>query len=69
MTLTEAVNRVGCEAWLRMEDLRVRVTIRDVKQAYGSFRYKVVPVSGVGTQWVDQSRLLVNDREEDADAV
>lgn len=58
MTMVEAVGMVGKEADLRTADfMSVRVRIMDAKQAYGSFRFVVTPVSGQGAATVDASRL------------
>jgi len=53
MTTNEMLPAVGQTAVLRMEDLQIEVTIRDVKTAYGRVRLLVAPITGCGTQWLN----------------
>lgn len=57
MNIKELAQAIGKTAYLRTESFQVKVTISDVKQAYGNTRYEVTPVSGSGVAWVDETRL------------
>lgn len=59
MTLKDAVGMIGTDAVLRTEGraLCVGVKVVDAKQAYGSFRFTVEPITGSGQVTVDASRL------------
>jgi hypothetical protein len=39
--------------WNASKDIKVECEVRDVKQAYGNIRLLIVPVAGIGSQWVD----------------
>jgi hypothetical protein len=60
MTLQQLVSRIGSEATLSIEQMAVRVIVRDVRNAYGRTHYLVEPVAGSGRQWVDSGRLDVD---------
>lgn len=57
MTASEMIKAIGKQVMMKVEDLKVLVTIKDVKQAYGQVRVQVEPVQGIGTQWVSVDRL------------
>lgn len=57
MSIAQLAQAVGKLAMLRVEGFQVQVEILDIKQAYGNIRYQVVPTNGMGTAWVDESRL------------
>ena len=57
MTLATLAQLIGQTAYLRTESFQVKVTICNVKQAYGNTRYYVTPVNGTGEAWVDETRL------------
>ena len=66
MNVFTAMQYVGGTALLRCEqDLRVPVRLSDVKPGWGTFRYLVEPVGGMGEQWVDESRLTFEKKGED----
>jgi len=48
MTLKQLVSRIGSEATLSIEQMAVRVIVRDVRHAYGRTHYLVEPVAGSG---------------------
>jgi hypothetical protein len=60
MTLQQLVSRIGSEATLSIEQMAVRVIVRDVRHAYGRTHYLVEPVAGSGRQWVDSGRLDID---------
>lgn len=60
MTTKQLMPAIGCEATLSVESFSLRVVVRDSKQAYGRTRYQVEPVAGSGRQWVDESRLEID---------
>jgi hypothetical protein len=40
-------------------DLKVPVEVLDVKRSYGNTRYKIQPIGGIGSAWVDSSRVTL----------
>ncbi len=53
MTTVEATQLIGKEVnWTPGNGLSFRVTIKDFKMVYGSKRYLVSPVNGMGETWV-----------------
>ena len=66
MNMHAAMKNLGGTALLRCEqDLRVPVRLADVKPGWGTFRYLVEPVGGMGEQWVDESRLTFEKQREE----
>lgn len=54
---------VGREGTLRMENLFIHVRVVDARKSYGKIQLQIQPVDtcGVGTQWVDAGRVIMND--------
>lgn len=57
MSIAQLAQAIGKTALLRTEGFQVMVHINDVKQAYGNVRYHVSPTNGIGSAWVDESRI------------
>lgn len=64
MTCLGMLPAVGQLCWLECNGLQVTVRVADVKQAYGATRFRVVPVCGNGSIWVQESRLRVCESQE-----
>ena len=60
MTIAQLAQRIGSEATLTIEQMAVRVIVRDIRHAYGRTHYLVEPVAGSGRQWVDSGRLDID---------
>lgn len=61
MTLREAIAQIGTTREHAVSaSMRVTVTIRDIKTAYGRIKAYVVPVAGDGGQWIDIGPLSPN---------
>lgn len=62
MISTNAIKDViGAKALMSMEGLNVLVTILDTRVRFGRVDAYVHPVEGLGTKWVDASRLTVKE--------
>ena len=48
---------IGLGVHVQFESILVRCIIRDAKSAYGRIRYQIEPINGLGTQWVEESRI------------
>jgi len=59
VTATQMIPAVGQRVVVRCEDLRVSCVVQDVKTSYGQPRLLVVPVAGVGSQWVELGRVML----------
>lgn len=58
MTAQEMAKVLGSTGMIAMPNgLAVKVTVTDVKSAYGSVRYLVQPVAGFGQAWVNEASL------------
>ena len=57
-TLEQAIERVGTEAHFTTHNMHVKVIICGVKTAYGRVCYRVEPVCGHGSTWVDAGNLV-----------
>ena len=57
MTTKELASYIGKPALLTVERLKVLVTVKDCKQAFGRLDLLVCPVGGEGLQWVSAERL------------
>jgi len=55
--MKELLKYIGREAYLRVDTLKVVVTILDVKMSYGKIRFQVTPKNGCGLLYVEQERL------------
>ena len=66
MTVKEMNQAIGQEIGVRLGDFVVRMTIIDIKQAYGRVRFLVEPdlAWGSGQQWVEIDRLQKVSRWE-----
>mgnify|MGYP001598154641 CR=1 FL=1 len=64
MTAKDMVHAMNSEALYITGGLSVDVRIVDVKQTYGSIRYQIVPVKGMGERWVEGSSLLFKADED-----
>jgi hypothetical protein len=58
MTATQAVALVGHQVVVRFEEINVACTVKDVKQSYGGWRFKVTPQLGSGEQWIGEVRFV-----------
>jgi hypothetical protein len=61
MTGKQALELIGKQAWLKMDEFEIAVTITDAKSAYGKVRVRVKPEDerSKGEAWVDVSRVVV----------
>lgn len=59
MTATEMIPAVGMTVLVRFEDCQVSCTVADVKHVYGKARVLITPVNGLGSQWVELSRVSI----------
>lgn len=57
MSVAELSNLLGKEGMLDINGLQFMVRIIDVRKVFGRTDYKVTPVSGTGTIWVESHRL------------
>jgi hypothetical protein len=57
MTANEMIPSVGQAVLVNFDQINIACIIRDVKTSYGRVRLLVEPISGVGQQWVEISRL------------
>ena len=56
-TATSMIVMVGTQLLVRFESIDVRCTVTDIKSSYGTLRYQVSPLSGFGSQWIQESRI------------
>ena len=56
-TATMMLPAIGQTVHAAFEDLTIEVRVSDVKSSYGRVRLLVSPVSGLGSQWIEVSRL------------
>lgn len=59
MSIATLAAVIGKPALLSIESLKVPVTVRDVRQAYGRTDYLVTPANGMGSQWVSDARVTL----------
>jgi hypothetical protein len=52
-SLVQLAAKVGKTAYLWIDELKVEVTVLDVKQAWGRVRYLVTPTKGEGEKWTE----------------
>jgi hypothetical protein len=61
MTALEQQRLIGMQGLLRLQEgsgvIRVRVTIKDAREAFGRLDVLVEPVDGEGTTWVSAERV------------
>lgn len=57
MTAANLAIFVGCTGTLRSGDLKVRISIVDVRTVWNRTDYLVTPVAGSGQQWVSAERV------------
>jgi hypothetical protein len=57
MTCKDMIPAIGATVAVRFEDLTIACTVSDVKISWGKPRLLIRPVSGVGQQWVELSRV------------
>lgn len=53
---------IGRTGIVRTGAFTVRVTVLDVKQAYGETRYEVAPLEGSGVAWVTGATFKLEER-------
>jgi hypothetical protein len=56
MTTYELRNKIDATCDLSTNDFMVRVICLDCRVSYGRVQYKVQPVNGFGSAWVDSQR-------------
>jgi hypothetical protein len=63
MTTSELAKIIGARGLLSLAldggSLQVPVRIADAKRSYGNTRYRVEPIGGTGSAWVNQTRVNV----------
>jgi hypothetical protein len=57
MTCKDMIPAIGSAVTVRFEDLTIACTVSDVKISWGKPRLLIIPVSGMGQQWVELSRV------------
>lgn len=57
-TVNELSPQIGQIVMARFEDLVIACRVLDAKSSYGRVRIKLEPVQGMGSQWVEVSRLV-----------
>ena len=58
MTAAQMAIAIGQRVnWNASKDIKVECEVRDVKQAYGNTLLLIVPVAGIGYQWVNMSSV------------
>jgi len=65
MSALELSSYIGKQGLLLSDKLRFAVYVQDAKLAYGNVRFQVCPVSGTGMVWVDSSRVLFENSENE----
>ena len=58
--MKELIKLIGREGTLDAFPFSFRVTVTDVKCAYGVERLEVSPVAGTGSAWVNADRVKVD---------
>jgi len=56
-TAREMLPAIGQTVRVGFETLTIDCQVLDVKSAYGKIRLCVAPIAGIGSQWVELSRL------------
>lgn len=65
MTTAELTKFIGHTGLYDSKDgMRFRVLVTDAKMAYGNVRFKIEPVSGQLSAWVDSSRVSVSSTSQ-----
>jgi len=60
LTLQQAAGLIGRKVlWTISAQVKILVLITNARQEYGRTRLHVQPVSGEGTQWVDETSLTI----------
>ncbi len=60
MTILEATQIIGKQGLLTVEkEMRVLVTVIDVRESYGQTQYCISPVGGSGGKWVADHRVTM----------
>lgn len=62
--MKEYLDKIGRRGEISLGQLRIIVTILDVKQAWGQIRWLVSPVEGSGAQWVESITLTDDESIE-----
>lgn len=58
MKTSEMVKFIGLTVAVREKGFAWFATVNDAKEVYGTLRFQVTPVSGIGTVWVEASRTV-----------
>ena len=61
MTARDMAALIGRTGVVRTGPFQVRVTVLDVKQAYGEMHYQVRPLEGSGVAWVTGATFRLGD--------
>ena len=57
--MKEQIKNIGRTAIYRINELKFRVEIIDVKNSFGNLRYKIQPKNGEGEVWVNVSSINI----------
>lgn len=57
MTAQDFVALLGRTGTIRLNDLSLKVKVKDVKEVWGKVRYLVTPLAGAGEQWMENVDL------------
>lgn len=50
---------IGKTGRISFDGLHFRITVKDVKSAYGVLRYLIAPLDGAGERWVSADRVTI----------
>ncbi len=66
LIIEELRKKIGMQAVINCKGLKIDVLIIDVRVSFGRIDFKVTPVSGSGTRWMEKNSLfiLTEDRIE-----
>jgi len=58
MTTRDLVKFIGITVGVKEKGFAWFATVNDAKESYGTLRFQVTPVAGIGTVWVDATRCV-----------
>ena len=63
-TVKELGQHIGQYGYLLVRGMEVEVRVTDARVSFGAVQLEIEPVSGMGSQWVDQDSVRGLIREE-----
>lgn len=58
--LAEHIGRTGFWSLPGRHAVRVLVTVEDARETYGRLQYRIVPIAGQGTTWIDAQAVQLD---------